>query len=54
LLGRRAAKLTNNQAVYAWLQLANQLEGLGDKDVPKFHDLVVAIRAGILGARRNA
>ena len=55
VIGRRAAKLSNNQAVYAWLQLANQLEhNMGGMDVPKFHDLLAAIRTGIRGARRNA
>jgi phosphoglycerate-specific signal transduction histidine kinase len=43
LFGRRMEKLTPMQAWHAWRRLAAKLRDLGDKDVPKFNDLLIAI-----------
>lgn len=51
LIGRRAAKLNDEQAAKAWKFLASRLDKLGDKDVPKFTDLLVAIRMATLAGR---
>ncbi len=50
LVGRRASKLTPPQAVEAWYSLARQLEAMEEKDIPKFLDLLCAIRAANLFA----
>ncbi len=44
LVGKRASLLEPAQAKEAWYQLAILLDGMGDKDVPKFNDLLRAIR----------
>ena len=53
LVGRRAHALTPSQAATAWAYLAGQLEEMGEIDVPKFQDLLSAIRAGTLHARKT-
>jgi hypothetical protein len=45
IIGERAARLSPAQAAQAWLSLATQLENLCEKDVPKYKDLIVSIRA---------
>lgn len=52
VVGRRASKIEGRRAAKAWESLARQLEAMGDKDVPKFYDLLVAIRAANLVAVR--
>lgn len=52
LIGRRAAKLTPHQAALAWYKLAQLVEALGEKDVPKFNDLLIAFRVANLRALR--
>jgi len=44
LNGRRAYLLKQEQAAHAWQALAEGLAALGDKDVPRFDDLMAAIR----------
>lgn len=50
-VGVRAHRLRPNQAAEAWYFLATRLEALGDKDIPKFWDLLAAIRAGTIAAK---
>jgi hypothetical protein len=52
-VGLRSGKLTSRQASRAWQSLARELEALGEKDVPKFHDLLHAIRAATIQAKSN-
>lgn len=51
LVGRRASKLTPLQAAKAWAYLAWKVESFGEADVPKFNDLIWAIRNGTLVAK---
>lgn len=48
VIGRRAQKLIPSQAARAWLALARALERMGEKDVPKFNDLLASIHAAHL------
>lgn len=52
LIGRRAQILTPAQAAAAWYHLAEKVERMGDLDVPKFNDLLIAFRVSALRARR--
>lgn len=52
LFGRRAFKLNPNQAQFAWWHLAELIERMGELDVPKFNDLLVAVRVATVRARR--
>lgn len=52
-VGIRASKLSPEQAHEAWQSLARQLEQMGDKDIPKFWDLLAAIRAATIRAKRT-
>lgn len=52
LLGRRAARLNDVQARHAWALLAVELEALGEHDMPKYRDLVIAIRKATIIGRR--
>lgn len=51
LFGRRAARLTPTQAYKAWWKLAEKLKEFGDKDVPKFNDLLIAIDTATRSSR---
>ena len=52
LVGRRAKRLEPPQAAIAWDELATLVENFGDRDMPKFDDLLKAIRtATIEGAQ---
>lgn len=60
VLGRRTAKMDLWSAGHAWLELADFLEGMGEpssahyKHLPKFHDLINAIRtAQLRGIRKG-
>ncbi len=50
-IGRRANNLTPPQAAEAWFRLARHLESLGERDLPKFHDLAAGIRAATITAK---
>lgn len=52
LAGARARLLSDATAAAAWLDLAGRLEDLGQMDVPKFRDLLRAIRQATITARR--
>lgn len=50
-VGKRAAKLTTPQMVYAWEMLARHLEGaFSEMDVPKFGNLIALVRAATIRA----
>lgn len=51
LVGRRAENLNAAQAAVAWWQLSEELRELGDRDVPKFKDLLRAIRKATIKGR---
>jgi hypothetical protein len=51
-VGRRAGLLNPQQAAVAWAELSRQLEGMGDMDVPKFRDVMDAIRSGTIAGRQ--
>ena len=51
LFGRRACRLSPEEARRAWQSLALQVEALGEKDVPKFNDLLIAVRVATVGAK---
>lgn len=53
LFGRRAAHLSPAQAAAAWYHLAEQIEVMGEIDVPKFNDLLIAFRVATRRARRT-
>lgn len=52
LFGRRAARLTSAQAAEAWFEFSSRIEELGEADVPKFNDMLIAFRAATVRARR--
>ncbi len=52
IIGRRAARLTPAQAVEAWDVLARELEKLGDRDLPKFQDVLGLIYAAAVRGTR--
>lgn len=53
LVGRRAAFLTPEQMEYAWMSVALALIGLENRDVPKFDDLLKAIRKATIVGRNG-
>lgn len=53
-VGLRAAKLSPLQAARAWAHLAARLESLGKTDLPKFRDLLNAIRDATITAKQPA
>lgn len=52
IIGRRAFNLTVNEGARAWFDMATSLESLAHKDVPKFNDLVRAIRRATIQAKQ--
>jgi len=49
-VGKRALRLTKAQAACAWEIMAIFIEDLGEKDLPKYRDLITAVRmATIIG-----
>lgn len=50
-LGVCAEGLSEAQAALAWRSLAGSLQRLGDKDVPKFLDLLASINAAVIVAK---
>lgn len=51
IVGERAAKLSDRQAARAWRNLAKELEALCEKDIPKFRDLLSAVRRSTIQGR---
>jgi hypothetical protein len=47
-VGLRAGKLNQIQAAHAWADLAKRLENLGDVDIPKYRDVLHAIRSATI------
>lgn len=55
LIGERASRLSDRQSASAWQHLANHLQNdLCEKDIPKFADLLTAIRTATFTAIRNS
>jgi hypothetical protein len=55
VVGRRASKIENIAvAANAWSRLADKLIAMGDMDVPKFRQLLYAIRRSHLDAEKTA
>lgn len=52
-IGLRMGVLSDAQSIRAWRSLAIQIEALGDKDIPKFRDLVKAIYTARIKAVRT-
>jgi transcriptional regulator GlxA family with amidase domain len=52
-IGKRAGLLSTRDAAVAWRNLARVVEGFGEKDVPKFIDLLMAIRRATIAGKRN-
>jgi hypothetical protein len=52
LVGRRAEWLSPMHAAQAWWKLSRELQELGEKDVPKFNDLLTAIRRITIEVKR--
>ncbi len=50
LFGRRAVRLTPPQAAEAWYALAEKVVEMGEMDVPKFNDLLIAVRVATVRA----
>jgi hypothetical protein len=53
LFGRRAVRLTPPQAAEAWYALAEKVEAMGEKDVPKFNDVLIAFRVATVRSKRK-
>lgn len=51
LVGRRAGRLSPGEAATAWARLAEGLEAMGDLDIPKFVDILTAVRAATIRAK---
>lgn len=52
-VGRRALTLKRGEAANAWRFMATRLESFGDKDMPKYHDVMAAIRDATIYARQQ-
>lgn len=53
LFGRRAVRLNPPQAAEAWYSLAEKVEAMGEMDVPKFNNLLIAFRVASVRAKRK-
>jgi acyl transferase domain-containing protein len=53
LFGRRGQAMSPPQAAAAWFHLSERIEAMGDLDVPKFNDLLIAFRVSTVRARRT-
>ena len=51
LAGKRARLLNMQEAHAAWAVMADYLVEYGEKDVPRFDDLMLAIRRATISAR---
>ncbi len=54
VFGKRAVRLTPPQAAEAWFALADKVLDMGDLDVPKFNDLLIAFRVATLRGKRRS
>lgn len=52
-IGRRAVRLDRESAADAWKALGAMLEEMGNADVPKFNQLLWAIRYATIRGRHN-
>ncbi|HWY74984.1 MAG TPA: hypothetical protein VN281_05175 [Verrucomicrobiae bacterium] len=52
IAGTQAQRLDEKQSAIAWHLLAGELVELGDADIPKFRQLMMAIRSSTILARR--
>jgi hypothetical protein len=50
IVGDRAAQLSDAQSSRAWRALAREVADLGERDIPKFRDLITAIRRAHIAA----
>lgn len=53
LVGLRAHRINDAQAARAWKVLAAELEQLGERDLPKFRDVLKAIRTATIEVTHN-
>jgi hypothetical protein len=53
LVGNRGQHLNERQAAEAWYRLCRYLWDMGERDVPKYNDLITAIRKSIIFAHEN-
>lgn len=53
LVGKRAAALSPRRAAKAWALLAQKLDDLGMKDIPKYADIMQAIRQSTIEVARD-
>jgi hypothetical protein len=51
LVGRRARTCNIAQCVAAWLDLSQRVEKMGDMDIPKFRDLIRAVRLATIAGK---
>lgn len=51
-VGEKAMRLNNEQAKDAWYSLAAELIELGERDVPKFRDVLYAVIFATMTGRR--
>lgn len=54
LVGKRAGKLAPAEAAAAWQLLAGFIEDMGERDIPKFNDLLTAVRKANIEAKSVA
>ena len=53
LIAERAARLGILEAAAAWYALATSIDVLSEKDVPKFNDILGAVRSATIRAKRK-
>lgn len=51
-VGLRAGKLSARQAATAWFSLARQLEEMGEMDLPKYRNVIDAIRSATIAGKQ--
>lgn len=51
LVGKRAGMLAHHQAARAWRMLAADIEAFGQADVPKFNQLLAAVRRSTIHSK---
>lgn len=52
LVAKRAARLSQDEAAAAWFHLTGGVDAMGEKDVPKFRDILGAMRRATIFARQ--
>jgi hypothetical protein len=53
LIGRRGQRLSPAQAAAAWFHVSEKIEAMGESDVPKFNDILIAFHVAAILARRT-